>query len=161
MSQYPPVMSPPANFTPRHTSYYHWRLLENQGASETHFYVLITVKNHVERVHWRVGFEFICVLWLTQRFRCFIVEPDFDNTGNFSMLIIHLDSKVSGMHLMGIVGTSRISHHLTFDRSINPFQEFYVNRYRDHPQRTRLGSNLAQKEAVCPSGMFPTEYKFA
>ena len=60
------------------------------------------------------------------------VEPDFDNTGNLAMSIIHLDSMVHGAHLMGIAGTTQIPHHLTFDRSLDAFQAFYVNKYIDH-----------------------------
>ena len=108
---------------------------EPKGIANT----LLCINNSEKSSPLKSRVEFICVLWLTRRFRCFIAEPDFVNTGNFSMSIIHLDSKVSGTHLMGIVGTSRISYHLTFERSINPFQAFYVNRYRDHPRRTRLG----------------------
>jgi hypothetical protein len=60
------------------------------------------------------------------------VQPDFDNTGNFAMSIIHLDSIVHGAHLMGFAGTSQIPNHLTFDRSLDAFQAFYVNKYIDH-----------------------------
>ena len=60
------------------------------------------------------------------------VEPDFDNLGNVAMSIIHLDSMVRGAHLMGIAGTTRIPHHLTFDRSLDAFQAFFVNKYIDH-----------------------------
>jgi len=48
------------------------------------------------------------------------------------MSIIHLDSMVCGAHLMGIAGTTRIPHHLMFDRSLDAFQGFYVNKYIDH-----------------------------
>ena len=60
------------------------------------------------------------------------VEPDFDNTGNLAMSIIHLDSMVRCTHLMGIAGATRIPHHLTFDRSLDAFKVFYVNKYIDH-----------------------------
>jgi len=60
------------------------------------------------------------------------VEPDFDNTGNLAMSIIHLDSMVHGAHLMGIAGTTRVPHNLTFDHSLDAFQAFYVNKYIDH-----------------------------
>ena len=59
------------------------------------------------------------------------VEPDFDNLGNVAMSIIHLDSMVRSAHLMGIAGTTRIPH-LTFDRSLDAFQAFFVNKYIDH-----------------------------
>ena len=60
------------------------------------------------------------------------VEPDFDNTGNLAMSIIHLDSMVCSAHLMGIAGATWIPHHLTFDHSLDAFHAFYVNRYIDH-----------------------------
>jgi hypothetical protein len=60
------------------------------------------------------------------------VQPDFDNLGNHAMSLIHLDSIVRGAHLMGIAGSSRIPNHLTFDRSLDAFQFFYVNKYIDH-----------------------------
>ena len=34
--------------------------------------------------------------------------------------------------LMGIAGTTQIPHHLTFDRSLDAFQAFFVNKYIDH-----------------------------
>jgi hypothetical protein len=60
------------------------------------------------------------------------VKPDIDNTGNLAMLIIHLDSMVRSAHLMGIADGTRIPHHLTFDRSLDAFKAFYVNKYVDH-----------------------------
>ncbi|KAF8230335.1 hypothetical protein L208DRAFT_1282235 [Tricholoma matsutake] len=60
------------------------------------------------------------------------VKPDFDNTGNLAMSIIHLNSMVHGAHLMGIAGATQIPHHLTFDHSLDAFQAFYVNKYTDH-----------------------------
>ena len=60
------------------------------------------------------------------------IKPDFDNMGNLAMSIIHLDSMVRGAHLMGIAGTAQIPHHLTFDRSLDAFEAFYVNKYIDH-----------------------------
>ena len=60
------------------------------------------------------------------------IKLDFDNTGNLSMLIIHLDSLVGGVHLMGIVGATQIPHHLTYDHSLDAFKAFYVNKYIDH-----------------------------
>jgi hypothetical protein len=34
------------------------------------------------------------------------VEPDFDNTSNLAMSIIHLDSMVHSAHPMGIAGAT-------------------------------------------------------
>ena len=60
------------------------------------------------------------------------LRPDFNNTGNLAMSIIHLDSMVRSAHLMGIADATQIPHHLMFDRSLDAFQAFYVNKYIDH-----------------------------
>ena len=41
---------------------------------------------------------------------------------------------VLGAHLMGIAGAThwQFPHHLTFDRSLDAFQAFYVNKFIDH-----------------------------
>ena len=68
------------------------------------------------------------------------VKPDFANTGNLAMSIIHLNSMVRGAHLMCIAGTTQIPHHLTFDRSLDAFQAFYVNIYID-PATMRMSTH--------------------
>jgi hypothetical protein len=37
------------------------------------------------------------------------VKPDFDNTNNLTMLIIHLDSMVHSAHLIGIAGATGLN----------------------------------------------------
>ncbi|KIM36915.1 hypothetical protein M413DRAFT_77676 [Hebeloma cylindrosporum] len=61
-----------------------------------------------------------------------MVEPDFDRTGNRAMSIIHIDSILRGAHLMGVSGTQFIPHHLTFSDTLDAFRSFYVNKYIDH-----------------------------
>jgi hypothetical protein len=61
-----------------------------------------------------------------------MVEPDFDQTGNRAMSIIHIDSILRSAHLMGICGSQFIPHHLTFNHTLDAFRAFYVNKYIDH-----------------------------
>jgi hypothetical protein len=61
-----------------------------------------------------------------------MVEPDFDNTGNRAMSIIHLDTILRSAHLMGVAGNAFIPRHLTYHNSLDAFQKFYVNKYIDH-----------------------------
>ena len=61
-----------------------------------------------------------------------MVEPDFDSTGNRAMSIIHIDSILRGAHIMGNAGNSRIPRHLTCDDSLDAFSSFFVNKYIDH-----------------------------
>jgi len=60
------------------------------------------------------------------------VEPDFDQTGNRVMSVIHIDSILRGAHLMGIYGSHFIPHHLRFYHTLDAFPSFYVNKYIDH-----------------------------
>ena len=61
-----------------------------------------------------------------------MVEPDFDQTGNRAMSIIHIDSILRSAHLMGVSGSQFIPHHLTFNHTLDAFRAFYVNKYIDH-----------------------------
>ena len=61
-----------------------------------------------------------------------MVEPDFDQTGNHTMSIIHLDSILCGAHLMGVSGSQFIPPHLKFTHMLDTFHAFYVNKYIDH-----------------------------
>ena len=61
-----------------------------------------------------------------------MVEPDFDVRGGRASSVIHLDAIIRSAHLMGVAGTTFIPRHLTFDRSLDAFKKFYVNKYIDH-----------------------------
>jgi len=61
-----------------------------------------------------------------------LVEPDFDNTGNRAMSLIHIDSILRGAHLIGHAGDSLIPRDLTCDESLNAFSSYFVNKYIDH-----------------------------
>ena len=62
-----------------------------------------------------------------------IVEPDFK--GSKPVLeVIHLDTILRGAHLIGVSGTGLLPNDLdfTFDKSLDAFKSFYVNKYVDH-----------------------------
>jgi hypothetical protein len=61
-----------------------------------------------------------------------MVEPDFDRTGNHAIDIIHLDSILRGAHIMGVSGQQFLPHHLNFAHTLDAFHAFYVNKYIDH-----------------------------
>ncbi|KAF8800035.1 hypothetical protein BYT27DRAFT_7236140 [Phlegmacium glaucopus] len=61
-----------------------------------------------------------------------MVEPDFDQTGNRAMSVIHIDSILRGAHLMGVYGSQHLPHHLKFNHTLDAFRYFYVNKYIDH-----------------------------
>ncbi|KAF9526721.1 hypothetical protein CPB83DRAFT_937299 [Crepidotus variabilis] len=61
-----------------------------------------------------------------------IVEPDFDVTRSRAMSVISIDSIYQGAHLIGNAGRHYIPRTLTFNRSLDAFQSFYVNKYIDH-----------------------------
>ncbi|KAF8801821.1 hypothetical protein BYT27DRAFT_7309117 [Phlegmacium glaucopus] len=61
-----------------------------------------------------------------------MVEPDFDQTGNHAMSIIHIDSILRGAHLMGVYGSHFVPQHLKFNHTLDAFRSFYVNKYIDH-----------------------------
>ena len=62
-----------------------------------------------------------------------LVELDFDQTGNHSMLVIHVDSILHAAHLIGVSnGSEFIPHHLKSNHTLDAFHSFYVNKYIDH-----------------------------
>lgn len=62
-----------------------------------------------------------------------MVEPDFDQTGNCAMSVIHVDSILRAAHLMGVSnGSEFIPQHLKFNHTLDAFRSFYVNKYIDH-----------------------------
>ena len=62
-----------------------------------------------------------------------IVEPDFQGGKPF-LEVIHLDTILHGVHLIGVSGTHFLPSDLdfTFDKSLDIFPSFYVNKYVDH-----------------------------
>ncbi|KAJ3510664.1 hypothetical protein NLJ89_g4545 [Agrocybe chaxingu] len=62
-----------------------------------------------------------------------IVEPDFRGGKPF-LEVIHLDAILRGAHLIGVSGSHFLPNDLdfTFDKSLDAFSSFYVNKYVDH-----------------------------
>jgi hypothetical protein len=61
-----------------------------------------------------------------------IVQPDRDLSGLPIREIIHLDTIVRAAHLIGVYGNAFLPCDLTFDRSLDIFRAYYVNKYIDH-----------------------------
>jgi hypothetical protein len=61
-----------------------------------------------------------------------IVERDLDESGEKSMMVVHVDAIIRGAHLMGVAGDAFIPHDLGYSDSLNAFKTFYVNKYIDY-----------------------------
>ena len=61
-----------------------------------------------------------------------IVQPDRDPSGLPIREIIHLDTIERAAHLIGVYGDAFLPRDLTFDRSLDIFRAYYVNKYIDH-----------------------------
>ncbi|KAI9453314.1 hypothetical protein BJY52DRAFT_1205512 [Lactarius psammicola] len=62
-----------------------------------------------------------------------VVEPDFRGGRPF-LEVIHLDTVLRGAHLIGMSGSHFLPNDpdFTFDKSLDAFPSFYVNKYIDH-----------------------------
>ena len=62
-----------------------------------------------------------------------IVQPDKDVSSGLPIRqIIHLDTIVRAAHLIGVYGDVFLPRELTFDRSLDAFHAYYVNKFIDH-----------------------------
>jgi hypothetical protein len=62
-----------------------------------------------------------------------IVQPDKDvSSGLPIQQVIHLDTIVRAAHLIGVYGDKFLPRGLTFDRSLDVFRSYYVNKFIDH-----------------------------
>jgi hypothetical protein len=63
-----------------------------------------------------------------------IVEPDFQHGKPCLEEVIHLDTVLCGTHLIGVSGTHFLPKvpDFTFNKSLDVFTSFYVNKYVDH-----------------------------
>jgi hypothetical protein len=61
------------------------------------------------------------------------VEPDFRG-GKPCLEVIHLDTILRGAHLIGVYGRNFLPNDpdFTFDKSLDVFPSFYVNKYVDY-----------------------------
>ncbi|KAF8347311.1 hypothetical protein F5887DRAFT_1060897 [Amanita rubescens] len=60
------------------------------------------------------------------------VEPDFDQNGDRSMSVVHLEAILRGAHLAGIPNDEFLPHQLKHTNSLTSFRAFYVNRFIDY-----------------------------
>lgn len=61
-----------------------------------------------------------------------IVEPEFDENGQRPCEIIHLDSVVRSVHLIGVYGNSFVPLRFNASDSLDAFRAFYVNKFADY-----------------------------
>lgn len=60
------------------------------------------------------------------------VEPDFNVDGSPLLAVIHLDTIVCAVHLIGVYGDDFVPKEITFGLSLDVFRAYYVNKYIDH-----------------------------
>ena len=60
------------------------------------------------------------------------VEPDFDQKGDRSMSIVHLEAILRGAHLIGVANDEFLPHQLKHTDSLTSFRAFHVNRFIDY-----------------------------
>ena len=61
-----------------------------------------------------------------------VVQPDTASSGAPIWTVIHLDTIVCAAHLIGVYRNGFVPCDLTFDRSLDIFRVYYVNKYIDH-----------------------------
>ena len=61
-----------------------------------------------------------------------IVEPEYDATGERVMSIIPLDCILRCAHLIPVYGASQIPLSFSPSQSLHAFRSFYINKYADH-----------------------------
>ena len=61
-----------------------------------------------------------------------VVQPDTAPSGAPIWTVIHLDTIVRAAHLIGVYGNGFVPRDLTFDRSLDIFRAYYVNKYKGH-----------------------------
>jgi hypothetical protein len=61
-----------------------------------------------------------------------MVAPDFDNTGDPVVAVIHIDCIFRAVHLVPIFGNEVVQDDITHANSLDSFKGFYVNRFVDY-----------------------------
>ncbi|KAG1897029.1 uncharacterized protein F5891DRAFT_1130081 [Suillus fuscotomentosus] len=62
-----------------------------------------------------------------------MVEPELDDdSGEWLVSVIHLDSIMRAAHLIGVYGSQDIPHHLKHTDSLVAFSAYYVNKFSDY-----------------------------
>ncbi|KAJ6603766.1 hypothetical protein B0H10DRAFT_2167219 [Mycena sp. CBHHK59/15] len=61
-----------------------------------------------------------------------MVEPDVDHRRRQMMDIIHIDTILHGVHLIGIYGDTFLPQHFKYSDTLDRFKAFYINKYVDH-----------------------------
>ena len=61
-----------------------------------------------------------------------LVQPDSNADGSPAMSVIHLDTVVWAMHLIGVYGDGFLPRGISLHNSLDVFGTFYVNKYIDH-----------------------------
>ena len=61
-----------------------------------------------------------------------VVEPEFDNNGHISSLVIDVDTIIRSAHLIPVFGNITLPSTFHFSDSLDTFSAYYVNQFADH-----------------------------
>ena len=61
-----------------------------------------------------------------------LVQPDSNADGSPAMSVIHLDTVVQAVHLIGVYSDGFLPWGVSLHNSLDVFGTFYVNKYIDH-----------------------------
>jgi hypothetical protein len=61
-----------------------------------------------------------------------VVRPEFDKDDSPSISIIHIDTIIRAVHLIGVCRDDFLPKTLCFHDSLDTFRAFFVNKYADH-----------------------------
>ena len=61
-----------------------------------------------------------------------VVKQDYDVHDHQLSEVIHIDSIIRCLHLIGVYGAEPVSTDIKFSDSLYPFNTYYVNKYVDH-----------------------------
>ena len=60
------------------------------------------------------------------------VVPDFDVQGRHVRSLVHIDTILRAVHLIGVAGHHLLPKTLAYNNSLDAFRSFYVNKYIDY-----------------------------
>jgi hypothetical protein len=69
------------------------------------------------------------------------VTQEFDQRGEPTLEVIHLDSIARAAHLLPVYGQSRVPENFDYYTALESYSSFFVNHYVDHHAHEFIGGN--------------------
>ena len=61
-----------------------------------------------------------------------VMEPEYDQSGQCTIEVIHLDTVLRGAHLLPHYGSGVLPEDFSYTDALDAFDSYYVNHYVDH-----------------------------